>query len=443
MRLREDRLTFRRRRDSPFFRLLALCALIVAALWLLVQVEDDKIRFTLFDPTPTVTRTANSYIQEAEAFFQAGNLEAAIEAYQDSLTVAPDNAVLMAEMARVMVYSSALKTSDAEKYERLQGALAVIERAAELAPRDSFVQAVRAFVLDWNANSNLIDAETREDYLFQAEQAAGIAVQLDAANPLAQIYFAEVQLDQQKWTAAQQTIETVLENDPRLMDAYRVHALVLETLGLYGDAIAEYQRAAELMPNMTFLYLRIGYNYRTLALNLGDPTLPAAKQYYEFALEYFAKAVAINEAIEVDDPIPYLAIAKTYAQQGEFFIAARNAERALELNPFDANTYGQLGIIYTQARNFETAMGVLKCATYGCAAAENEVGGVDVAGLPLSSLEVAFYYVQYGSILASLDFCDQAFPVLAEVEQAYGDNTVIAAIVAEDREICRLLAEGQ
>jgi len=439
--LRDNRLSFRNRSPVPY-RLVIWATLIVAALWVFVQVDRGDIE-PLFQPTPTATRSISSYIQEGQAFFEAGNLDAAVRAYEDAIAVEPENDRLKAELAQVLVYSSALQTTDAQRAERLGRALEIINEAAETSPRDSFVQAIKVFVLDWNANGNLVDAETREDLLFQAENTAGIAVQLDANNLLAQVYYAEVLLDQLKWTQAQQTIDAVLEKDPQFMDAYRVSGQVLETLGLYLAAVDAYQKAAEFTPNLTFLYLYMGYNYRIIALQQGDPTTPTARQFYDLALEAFDRAAGINAAIGVPDPLPYLAIAKTYAQQGEFFVASLNAERALEFNPTDANTYGQLGIIYVQARNFETALNVLKCATYGCSAEDNEVAGVEVEGLPLTSLEVAFYYVQYGSVLSALNFCPQAYPVLAEVEAAYGENPELAGIIAEDRNICAILQGTQ
>ena len=62
-----------------------------------------------------------------------------------------------------------------------------------------------------------------------------------------------------------------------IMDVHRVHAYVLESLGYYGDAINAYKMASDLAPNLTYLYIRIGVNYRQL-------------QQYDMALEYFAKA---------------------------------------------------------------------------------------------------------------------------------------------------------
>ncbi len=58
----------------------------------------------------------------------------------------------------------------------------------------------------------------------------------------------------------------------------------------------------------------------------------------------------MNEQLEILDPSPYLAIAKTYAQQGEFFAAARNAQEAIKLDPTNADLYGQLGDIYKRGQ---------------------------------------------------------------------------------------------
>jgi Tfp pilus assembly protein PilF len=66
---------------------------------------------------------------------------------------------------------------------------------------------------------------------------------LDNTNALALAFYAEVLVDQQKWTQALQTIEQALERDPSLMDVHRIHAYVLESLGEYALAIQAYDRA--------------------------------------------------------------------------------------------------------------------------------------------------------------------------------------------------------
>ena len=72
--------------------------------------------------------------------------------------------------------------------------------------------------------------------------------------------------------------------------------------------------------------------------------LPGGINNPDQALDYFARAANINKQLGVQNPLPYIEIAKTYTQQGEFFIAARNAEKALEMDPTNASTYGQLGL---------------------------------------------------------------------------------------------------
>jgi len=133
------------------------------------------------------------------------------------------------------------------------------------------------------------------------------------------------------------------------------------------------------------MYLRIGVNFREGIKNA------------ERALEYFDKAARINEQLGVQNPNPYIEIARTYTQEGQFFAAAINAKKALELDKNNAHTYGQLGMIFRRARNYEGAMPLLQCAVMGCTAQENELGQVAVEGLPLSSVTVGYYYVEYGT----------------------------------------------
>ncbi len=430
------------RQEGPSFhpyRMMLWLGLIAAGIWTLTQIgtaPEDRIK-PLFLPTPTATRTAESYLLAAEAYFDAGKIDDpaatdAIDAYRMALELDPDNARAHAELARLLVYSTSLLSSTADKVSRLEEALAESSKAVELAPDDSTVQAIHALALDWYSIYATTEDE-RRDLLTRAEQTASLAFNLDPNNALALAIYAEVLLDQGKLSQAQQHAQNAVELSPDLMDAHRVYGNVLETLGQYRVAIEEYQKAAAINPNLTFLYLRIGVVYREL-------------QVYDAALEQFEKAIRINEANGVKDPLPYIAIAKTYSRMGEFFVAALNGEKALSFDPTNANTYGQLGDIYVRSRNYEGAMPVLKCAVLGCTAEENEVGGVDVEGLPLTNLEVAFIYVRYGSVLAALsrpgaNYCPEALAVLEQVRAAYPDNLTLIGIIEENEAICQLIEE--
>src|SRR6185436_805387 len=113
------------------------------------------------------------------------NLNGAITAYQEAVRANPNDARTWAELARIQTYSSAFLITNTEKKERLLAALDSASKAVELDPEDSKVHAIRAFVLDWNANGNLYANDQVQKYLIEAEQEALIALRLESSNTLA------------------------------------------------------------------------------------------------------------------------------------------------------------------------------------------------------------------------------------------------------------------
>jgi tetratricopeptide (TPR) repeat protein len=439
-------------KSNPY-RVLVLAFLILGGAWLLLSLNRGEVQ-SPFNPTPTPTRSPESYILAGQAYFAAGKLDDplsdqdAIGAYQQALVVDPQNAQIWAELARIQTYSSNTLSTDQQRFGRLQEALSSVEKGLVLAPDDSTVAAVDAFVLDWNASSNLVTSEEREAYLAQAETAANRAYLLNPDNALALAYYAEVLLDQQKWDQAKQYASQAVQLAPDSMDAHRVLGLVLESWAYYRDAIDEYLKAIQITPNFTYLYLRIGLVYRQLALASGDVKSPI----YNDAMNYFEKAANINQQLGIKDPYPYIAIAKTYAQQGEFFIAARNAEKALSFDTSNADTYGQLGMIYVQARNYETALPTLRCAVDGCTAEENETAQLfvkngildkapSVQPLALTNLNVAYYYVRYGSVLAYLStadngYCAHSLELMTQLRLTFPDDPLLMQNVEDNEATC-------
>jgi tetratricopeptide (TPR) repeat protein len=466
MNINNRRPLFHRRQQSNIYRMFVWVVMLLGGVWMLQQMDRGEIQ-PLFEATPTPTRAPASYLQEGDTNFTAGNLDAAILAYQEALEMNPNDPETWAKLARIQTYSSAFLITNPEKKARLLEALDSATKAVELAPENSTVRAIRAFTLDWNANSNFYNAQEVQDFLAQAEQEALIAQQLDNTNTLALAYYAEILLDQSKWNQAELIIQQALERPDasQWMDVYRVNAYLQETLGQYNLAIAEYEKAIAIEPNFTFLYIRIGANYRTLAAEI--PNLEAARPVYEQSLEYFAKAVEINEQIGVKDPGPHLSIARTYSQLGEFFIAAENVKTALEYEPTNADIYGQLGTIYFRSRNYEGSIFSLKCAIYGCSGEESCWGRglercfpefnenpVDVEGLAISPNTIVYYYI-YGSVLSALsrpadNRCDDAMRTMQEVRDELDDNPddyadsreIIIGIVEAGEEICASLASG-
>ena len=212
-------------RSNPY-RILVLVLLIAFFFTIISQIVKGEVE-PLFLPTSTPTRTTDSFKIEGETHFTAGDLDSAIDAFTNAVELSSDDPELLTELARIQTYSSGLMTTDAERIERLSEALESINRARELAPNDSVVLAVRAFVLDWNSNTLLVDEETSEDLLNEAEANAVMALQLDNTNTLALAYYAEILVDQMKWDQAQQYIQQAMETDPSSMDVHPNHGIHL------------------------------------------------------------------------------------------------------------------------------------------------------------------------------------------------------------------------
>jgi tetratricopeptide (TPR) repeat protein len=441
----------RSRRTSNPYRVLIMLVFVLAGLFLLRSYGSGQVE-VLFSPTPTPTRTSGSYSFEGQTHFQAGSLDAAIQAYQGALVTTPEDALLWRELARIQTYSSNLLTTNAQRRERLAEALVSAQKATKFAPDDGTAFAILAFVMDWNA-SLMDDPAKKAEMLTNAELTAQQALVKDPNNVLALAYTAEILLDQGKLDQAQQYITLAKERNENLMDVQRVRAGILETLGDYDGAIEAYDRAIAISPNLTFLYIRAGVIYRYLGMRAPDQS-PLQSQSYATALEYFAKAVELNKQLGINDPVPYIAIGKVYTQEGEFFVASRNAKKALQIDPTSPDLYGQLAMVYFKARNYESAIPAFQCAIEGCEPAVScEVReclegdpNITIEGIPLEANDpgTVVYYYTYGSVLSGLHrpvgptsgYCQRALVVFDQVRKVFGSEPSIMSIVDSGESIC-------
>jgi len=280
---------------------------------------------------------------------------------------------------------------------------------------------MRAFVLNWRSSLALLPVNEREENLSEAESEGLLAINLDNKNVLAKAYYAEILIDQLKFVEAEQYINEAQREGPEIMDVQRVKGYYHEMRAEYTVAIEYYRKATEISPNLSFLYLRIGALYRN-------------ETQWDAALEYFEKAVRLNEQLGLKDPIPYMSIANTYLRMPESspMVAARNAYKALSINPYNQNSYGLIGIIYHKARNYEGAEMVLRCAVVGCNEQQTcdaleedpcESKIVFTNPLPLTDNTLAYYYT-YGSVLSGLhrpgdDKCERAMDVFRQLHAKY------------------------
>jgi tetratricopeptide (TPR) repeat protein len=228
------------RKRSNFFRVILWIGLILVGLWVLRGLNNGQI-VSPFEATPTPTRMSESYIQEAQAYFDAGKLDDpsnnqpgidapeindAIDAYRAALESDPENAQVWAELSRIQTYSSSMLRNDIERRARLEEALESANKAIELVPDESTYHAVHAFALDWLAFNPTVSEEQRQELLVEAQREASRAFQLDPENALALAYYAEILADQQRWLQAEIYAAQAVELDPTSMDTHRVYGYV-------------------------------------------------------------------------------------------------------------------------------------------------------------------------------------------------------------------------
>jgi tetratricopeptide (TPR) repeat protein len=192
-------------RPNPY-TVVILIVMIIVAVSALVRISDGLDQGTINNPlaaTPTPTRNTTSYLMEAEAFFAAGNITAAINSYQDAIDHNPNNGQTLAELARLQTYYSSIVTTN-QKAALLEQAKTNIDLAVEIDPENSDVYAIKALVYDWYTAVEGLTEDQINEYLLDAYDASVKALTLDTQNVLALTFQAEILQDQFNFAGALQ-----------------------------------------------------------------------------------------------------------------------------------------------------------------------------------------------------------------------------------------------
>jgi tetratricopeptide (TPR) repeat protein len=308
----------RKRRSSPL-RILLLCLLILAGLWLIRQ-QPDWAR--PFDPTPTPTRTAISFISQGDFAFAEGNLAAAIAAFEEAIRLEPENSVPYIRQSRLLIFAG-----DTSK------ALERAERAVVLEPNSSENLAGYCRALDWEAQYG------------PALDACECAIETDPNYAPGYAFLSEVYADQADWIPARTTAQHALEVDFQSMDAHHNMGYALEVQGRYREAVEFYENAITLAPNLAPFYLAAGRNYYWLG-------------NFDQAEDRFKQAIRLDPA----NSNGYDRLGWTYHTNGEFARAVDALEQAIAVDSLNATAWGHLGTLYYTRQNYEEAIRILSQA---------------------------------------------------------------------------------
>lgn len=305
----------KKRRSSPV-RVMFLLILISAAIYVYTIIQQEEIE-SPFVPTPTPTRSAFSYVTEAEELYLQGRLTETIAAYEQAIALEPDDVLPYIPLTRLLILEG-----------RMTEAMQRAERATRMAPENAAAWAIRGMAYDWNGDvAEAIDACKR-------------AIELDPTYAEGYAYLAEAYADAGRWADANQVIQTALQLNDRSVDVHRNYGYTLEIQGNYWGAVGAYERALEIHPNLAYIHVAAGRNYRRLGNN-------------EAAIDSFRQAIEIipgNAQAHFELGWTHLTI------RGDYDQAETHFKQAVEADPQFGRAFGGLAITYWQRRNYEDAI---------------------------------------------------------------------------------------
>ena len=376
------KMTKRRRKPSNPFKLLLLVGLIGVGLYF-NQVVVPAMP-SPFSATPTITRSPESFINEAQSYFEDGKLTQAIESYQQAIMADPGNPSLFLDLARAQIYSG---DYDSAKINA--------ENAALLNPDNSQAHAIRAWALNSMGES------------LEAEAAVKKAIEIDPNNPLAYAVYTEILLDRGNYDDLDDAIDNsrkARDLAPNALETHRARGYVLLYTGEYPESIQEYKSALAINDKLWDLHYSLGAAYR---LN-GE---------YDLAVNELLAAVALNPT---NTEIP-TELSRTHATQGEYPKAIQYAEQAVGIDPTQARLHGNLGVLLYKTGDYDAAIKELSLVVHGGTTED----GVIVKGLPLEPGRIADdYYSIYALSLTKSDRCGDALPVLQLILSNIDENEV-------------------
>jgi tetratricopeptide (TPR) repeat protein len=400
MYLRGGKLNMKKRHRRPSNPLLiALLLLAIGGLVYFNQVVVPEMPSPVM-PSSTPTRSQESLLNEAQAYFNDGKLSQAIDSYQQAVLADPRNPSTFIELARTQVFAG-----------EYQDAVTNAENALLLNPSNSMAYAIKASALDYLGEYD------------EAGIAASKAIELDPNNATAYAYYTEILLDKGNYEDIETAIsmsQKALALAPNALETHRARGYVLFNTGNYPQAIAEYQAAISLNDKLWDLHYSLGIVYRT-------------QGEYDLAVQELLTAVALNPT----NPDILTDISRTYATEGQYGKAIQYAQQALSLEPSNARLHGNLGVMLYQNDDYSAAADELSLVVHGGTTSD----GIVVEGLPLAPGRIADdYFSIYALSLTQLDRCPEAIPIMQLILTNIADDQVAYYNASQGMDYCKTAA---
>ncbi len=355
----------------------------------------------LFVPTPTPTRSPESFISEAEEFYKAGKLTQAIQSYQDAIYSDPGNPANYVAIARLQVFAG--------QYDK---AIENAQNALLKNQNNSLAHAILGWALGLQEKYGESEIEIKK------------ALEIDPNNALAYAYYAEILMNQGDYTLYDKAAEVskkAVQLDPTALETHRARGVVLLNTQNLEEAAQEFQAALAINKNIPDLNLYMGITYKAL-------------NEYDLAQEALLAAYALNPT----DTVALTELSRAYFADGRYPQAAQYAEDAIKVDATSPNLHGNLGIIYYKMGEYPKAIDALVLPVRGGKTAD----GTAVEGLPLDYGKIEEYYWYYGFALARANRCSEAVPVFQALLTGVPNDEIAVYNATEGLAICQQNLEG-
>jgi tetratricopeptide (TPR) repeat protein len=259
--------------------------------------------------TPLIGASGNvdNFLRVGDEFVAQSQFAPALTQYQTAARSAPNDAAVYVHWARALALTG-----------RIQDAVSTAQRATRLDAHSAEAYAELTRALAWSGQNDA------------AVSAGEKAIELDAKNATAHAFLAEAYLHAGRMQDAAQEASTAVSLDDHNADAHRAAGWVAVLAGKSDEAVSEWQRVAQLAPDVFFYHFEFGQVYGTY-LNDGASAIP----------EYL-------KAIQLFPPyVPsYIELGRVYIAQNQPGSAILQYQKALTFDPNSNDAYVGLGLAF-------------------------------------------------------------------------------------------------
>lgn len=386
------------RRGPSCTLMLVVASAMVVLVYLIINREEVRTAIVP-TPTPQPTRSAAEYATSAALYRRDAEYEAAIEAYEQAITLDPGNVRYYLDLIDLL-------NTAGQPEEALQRA----EQAKVLAPDVPQVWAAMSSAYLANANRlNETGDPTGAGLQYQqAVNAAEEATGLDPNTAEAYAYMAQAlaRLGPERYAEAMEYASLAVDLAPDSPITRRAMARLYELHARYDNAIEEYLIALDANPNLIDMRIDLAY-------------------LYFFTERRQQGILTLQEVLELDptNAAAYDGLGYFYFVLGQYPRAEENAYQAVQLDPAMTRAHAHLGAAYFQQFKYDTAIEELEIAV-------NDYETVNTANATYFNMLGQAYYFQ--------NRCPEAIPIFERVIQGAANvDPFVVGVAQEYRDLCR------